>query len=227
LRSCGPLRSRRAGNWHTVVAIGSIIGLNYLWKLPIVATIKANPGHTAILVGSYFALGIGWSFIKWVLFLHKQNFKYRDFKTQFLSKNNAKELTPELAAALMEKLDEHNKYESYPNERISATPPQFGPGGLKPSLSGRLGCEDPLNIHLTPEQQTTCYNHMAQLLREAKPLGLNISDKKKADYDRYVHCGDVYRHAGVPGSNAADESTGSIPGLGYNPSFKECPPADK
>jgi hypothetical protein len=113
------------GVWATVVAIGSIIGLNYLWKLPIVATIKANPGHTALLIASYFALGIGWSFAKWVLFLHKQNFKYRDFKTQFLSKKNAKELTPELAAALMEELDSHNRYESYPDRRISANAPQF------------------------------------------------------------------------------------------------------
>jgi hypothetical protein len=113
------------GVWATVVAIGSIIGLNYLWKLPIVAAIKANPGHTALLIASYFAIGIGWSFVKWVLFLHKENFKYRDFKTQFLAKKNAAELTPELAASLMEDLDSHNKYEAYRDHRISATPPQF------------------------------------------------------------------------------------------------------
>jgi hypothetical protein len=112
------------GVWATVVALGTIFGLNYLWKLPVLATIKANPGHTALLIGAYFALGIGWSIFKWVLFLHKQNFKYEDFKAQFLQKNNAKELTPALAVQLLEGIVDFNKYLST-EDRVSADPPQF------------------------------------------------------------------------------------------------------
>src|SRR5208283_1044261 len=56
------------GGWATIVAIGSVVGLNYLWKLPILATVRANPGHTALLVLSYFFIGTCWSFVKWYFF---------------------------------------------------------------------------------------------------------------------------------------------------------------
>ena len=104
--------------------------------------------------------------------------------------------------------------------------PVYGPQGMQPSLSGRLGCDDPLTFHLTPEQRQTCYNHMAELLKEAKPLGLNISDRKKGDYDRAVHCFNTYTRGGVPPSDSHDDSS-PIAGLGYVPTFKECPPGDR
>ena len=109
----------------------------------------------------------------------------------------------------------------------AAPRPVYGPQALQPSLSGRLGCDDPLHIHLTPDQAQVCANNLAAIARAAKPLELNISARNKADYDRKVHCQDVYTHAGMPSSGSRDPSGGSIAGLGYVPSFKECPPGDR
>jgi hypothetical protein len=73
----------------------------------------------------------------------------------------------------------------------------LGPRGLLPSLSGRLGC-DLQDRRLTPEQRQVCANNLVRLAREARPLGPNIPDNKKAGYDRYVRCSQDYRRAGVP-----------------------------
>lgn len=112
------------GFWATVVAIGSIVGLNYLWKLHLIDTIKANPGHTALLVLSYFVIGVFWSVAKWFFFLHKENFKYETAKAKFLQSKNAQTLTGELAAKLFEELERINSHAYYEKEKINATPPQ-------------------------------------------------------------------------------------------------------
>jgi hypothetical protein len=70
---------------------------------------------------------------------------------------------------------------------------EAGPKGLLPSLSGRLGCDDPLTFHLTPEQRQACDNRLAKLAREARPLAPNIPDEKQAQYDTHVRCRDTYR----------------------------------
>jgi hypothetical protein len=111
------------GVWATVVAIFSIIGLNYLWKLPIAATIKANPGHTILLILSYFAIGVCWSIAKWYFFLHKENRKYENAKAEFLTGENAKELTGQLAAKMFGYLQDHNNNAYYEKQKINATPP--------------------------------------------------------------------------------------------------------
>jgi hypothetical protein len=113
-----------------------------------------------------------------------------------------------------------------------AATPAPNPGarlrGLLPSLSGRLGCDDAQASRLTPEQRQACANTLARLAQEARPLNIYIPEGKKVDYDRYVHCGEVYRHAGMPASGSHDSSTpGSIAGLGYIPSFAECPVGDR
>jgi hypothetical protein len=68
-----------------------------------------------------------------------------------------------------------------------------GPKGLLPGLSGRLGCDDSLTFHLTPEQRQACDNNLARLAQEAKPLAPNIPDQKQAQYDTHVRCRDTYR----------------------------------
>jgi hypothetical protein len=122
-----------------------------------------------------------------------------------------------------------------------AAPPDSGPKGLLPGLSGKLGCDDPLTFHLTPEQRQVCANNLARLGREARPLELNIPDQKKAAYDRYVHCGKVYRNAGVPPSGSNEDGPitgggvhsnqnptfGTGAGMGHVPSLKECPVGDR
>jgi len=110
------------GAWATAIAIGTIFGLNYLWKLPILTSIKANPGHVALLVLSYFVIGAAWSFVKWYFFLHKANGRYLDFKAKFLETKNVNALDGQLAATLMDELAENNRYLDA-ESRISAEPP--------------------------------------------------------------------------------------------------------
>jgi hypothetical protein len=117
-----------------------------------------------------------------------------------------------------------------PGTPAPAPAPAFGSGskGLLPSLSGRLGCDDAQAVHLTREQHQACVSNLARLAQEAKPLNIYIPEGKQIDYDRYVHCQTVYKHAGMPSSGSHDPSTpGSIAGLGYVPSFAECPPGDR
>jgi len=108
-----------------------------------------------------------------------------------------------------------------------AATPGAGLKGLLPSLSGRLGCDDSEASRLTPEQRQACANALARLAQETKSLSLNIPDQKKAGYDRYVRCFNDYTRGGVPSSGGHDPSSGSIAGLGYVPSFKECPVEDR
>lgn len=112
------------GIWATVVTVGSIIGLNYLWKLSLLTTIKIHPLYTAGLIASYFAIGIGWSTFKWVLFLRKNTFKYSDFKAKFLSDKKTTELTPALAAEMIDSLSEFNRYKGE-EEKVNSGTPQF------------------------------------------------------------------------------------------------------
>jgi len=92
------------GAWATFTFIASLAGLNFLYKLPLLETVKLNPGKTAILIGSYFAAGVVWSIIKWALYLHNKLVAYNDYKAKFLAKNKVTALTPELAAELQEEL---------------------------------------------------------------------------------------------------------------------------
>jgi hypothetical protein len=106
------------GTWATITFIASLAGLNFLYKLPIIATIKLNPGKTAVLVLSYFAAGVVWSIVKWALYLHNKLAAYNDYKAKFLADNKAEVLTGELAVKLQEKLD------SLYNNSISAKAPE-------------------------------------------------------------------------------------------------------
>ena len=106
--------------------------------------------------------------------------------------------------------------------------PEAGPKGVGPSLSGRLGCDEPLTYHLTEAQRQVCSNNMARLGREAKAFDLNIPADKRAEYDRSVHCKDVYTERGgiaplTEYNPDGSVKTGPAAGLGYIPSFKECP----
>jgi hypothetical protein len=101
--------------------------------------------------------------------------------------------------------------------------------GLLPSLTGRAGCDDPASFHLTDAQRVVCDQHMAELVRTAKPLALNMDLDKKADLDRKAKCQAMGKSGGgMPATGSLNESTGSqITGLGYNPSFRECGPGDR
>jgi hypothetical protein len=65
--------------------------------------------------------------------------------------------------------------------------------GLLPSLSGRLGCDDPPGQRLTSEQRQTCYNNAARLAEETRPLAHDIPADKQAAYDHYVFCAKLHR----------------------------------
>lgn len=113
------------GVWATIVAVGSVLGLNYLWKLPIVAVVKANPAHTALLVLAYFAIGVAWTLVKWYFYVHNRVVEYNDYKRDFLKEKKADALTPELAAELSDRLENGHTstWRSAFGGTISAEPP--------------------------------------------------------------------------------------------------------
>jgi hypothetical protein len=119
------LVENESGVWATIVFLGSLFGLNFLWKLPIIDSVKANPGHTALLILSYFAIGVVWSIVKWYFFVHNKMVKYNDYKAKFLAENNATELTPELAVKLVDTIaGSPRRYSGYnDSEGVSAKPP--------------------------------------------------------------------------------------------------------
>lgn len=91
-----------------------------------------------------------------------------------------------------------------------AAPKTYGPEDRRASgPSGKLGCDNPLNIRLTVEQQQACANNQARLTRDAKPLDLIPADKK-AEYDHYEACRN-YRHSGVPGKNWSNPKDDGLP----------------
>lgn len=120
--------------------------------------------------------------------------------------------------------------EAAPPGPAPAPSPPAGAQGLMPSLSGRLGCDDPLTFHLTPAQKQACANNMAQRARAAPQLALNIPDRKQADYDRNVGCHRVYGKAAMPASTTPTDVGVRGPalppdvpgGLGYVPGPKDC-----
>lgn len=101
-----------------------------------------------------------------------------------------------------------------------------GDKGWRPTLTGRLGCEDPASFHLNEGQRAVCQNNVGETARRARPLDLDISDENKAAFDHAARCHEAYGRGGIP---SATESSGgaSIKGLGYVPSLKECPPTDR
>lgn len=118
-------------------------------------------------------------------------------------------------------------------------PPQpaprvYGPGveenGVKPSLSGRLGCDDdPLGRKaLNPEQKQACANNLVARAKAAPPI-LDIPAAKLAEYERNAACKRAYTQQGIPRSasstaaSVADNLPSALPGgLGSIPARKDC-----
>jgi hypothetical protein len=94
------------------------------------------------------------------------------------------------------------------------------PGGVNWGGLG-LGCDDP-NRRLSPEEKERCLKRWkpGQQVAELAPL---IAKEGKIEFDRRIHCRNKYDNASIP--IGAAETMQAL--LGYNPSFKECPPADR
>jgi hypothetical protein len=119
------------GVWATLVAIGTVAALQFLAKVPLLAFVKIHPLGTALAALGYFAAGASWSVFKWYVFLHKSNGKYEEAKAEFVGSEAKTRGVPatnlpwtgELAAKLLDKLEEYNKYKSE-TEKINSVPPQ-------------------------------------------------------------------------------------------------------
>ncbi len=109
----------------------------------------------------------------------------------------------------------------------------YGPvqsGGLKPGLSGRMGCDAPLGFKLDEAQKQACANNMAERAREAGSLGFAMNAAKERRFDRNANCRQAMHAAGIP--TAADteflpQHSALPPGLVPTPSFKDCPLSDR
>jgi hypothetical protein len=114
-------------------------------------------------------------------------------------------------------------------------PRVYGPAvpepGVRPSLSGRMGCdEDPLaRKEYTEGQKQTCANNLTARAKAAPQLPLNISGGKLAEYERNARCHQAYGKQGIPSlhddtdASVAPNLPSALPkGLGNVPAPKDC-----
>jgi hypothetical protein len=87
-----------SGTWATVVTVGSLLGINYLYKLSLFTLAVSNPSHTLGLLLVYLVAGVVWSLIKWYFYLHERLKEFNESQAKFLKDNKATEMTPALAA---------------------------------------------------------------------------------------------------------------------------------
>jgi hypothetical protein len=108
------------GTWATITTIGTILLLNYAWKVPIFKSMIAHPWAVLGWIGVYYACGVVWGILKWTSFVHKKVGAYNEYKAKFLADNKATALTPELAAKLADRLD-NPRYDSKDVTAIAPT----------------------------------------------------------------------------------------------------------
>jgi hypothetical protein len=90
---------------------------------------------------------------------------------------------------------------------------------------GGTGCDDPVR-HLSPEQREHCLKRWGSPNQQIAEIPAMIARDKQAAFDRRIWCRDKYNDAPVPIGTDASQNT-MFPGLGYNPSLKDCPPGDR
>ncbi len=116
---------------------------------------------------------------------------------------------------------------SQPSKPQAAAPP--GPvdadGHFRSGLRLKVGCADPDPFHLTPQEQQTCGEKLAEMAKTAKPLDINIPDDKRAEYERATRC--RASQGAMPSSAGGSNAAGGIGGLGYVPTLRECPPSSR
>jgi hypothetical protein len=116
------------GTWATFTAIATILGLNYISKIPIFEFVTQHPLRLAELIAPFLAGGVVTSIIKWYLYSLKAARLYDDYKEDFLKENNVKEFTGEWAFKLQEALKSGKspKYDDWGNRiAIQAEPLSF------------------------------------------------------------------------------------------------------
>lgn len=82
------------------------------------------------------------------------------------------------------------------------------------ALSGKMGCDDPLGMKLTPAQRQACAGKLGRLVQGMKPLD-NIPERARRDFDRTASCQENRRARNVPQMNPA---AGAEPSANPNPS---------
>jgi hypothetical protein len=89
-----------------------------------------------------------------------------------------------------------------------------GGKGLLPDFRAQLGCNDPVAFRLTTEERRACAESLARLAQAAKPLALDIPDRKRAEYDKYARCLRLQQSVPVPSLDPNDPSSGAevLPG---------------
>lgn len=62
------LTEHNRGGWATIIAIGTIFGLNYLSHVPIFTAIRQHPLIAIGIVIGYLIVGVIWSMAKWAIY---------------------------------------------------------------------------------------------------------------------------------------------------------------
>ena len=78
------------GGRASLLVITVLCVLNWVFHIPVFQYIYHNPLLTTLWVIGYFAIGTGWSVIKWWRYVKRQLEKYYDSKREFIKSNNIK-----------------------------------------------------------------------------------------------------------------------------------------
>jgi hypothetical protein len=87
-----------------------------------------------------------------------------------------------------------------PTPAPAAPKRDYGPKEVGPddyALSGKMGCDDPLGMKLTPAQRLVCAGKLGRLAKDAKPLD-NIPESKRREYDAVARHQEACRQREVP-----------------------------
>jgi hypothetical protein len=96
-------------------------------------------------------------------------------------------------------------------------------GDLVRALRGSVGCDNPDAVGLTKDEREACRRRFHAGLEAAKPLS-GVPAAKRERFDRTVRCQNEYYGAPMPNGHAASNGAGGMPGLGYIPRMRDCPP---
>jgi hypothetical protein len=92
------------------------------------------------------------------------------------------------------------------------------------ALRGSVGCSDPDAVGLTPEEREKCRKRLRAGMENAKPLS-GLTAEKQQRFDRVARCHDEYDPgAPIPPGHTPSNGAGGMPGLGYIPRARDCPP---
>lgn len=84
------VEAKESGVWATITLAAFIVALHFFSDLAMFSWIGDHPWHILGGIGAYFAIGSGWGFAKWFLFLKEKATEYQENRMNFLRDRGVK-----------------------------------------------------------------------------------------------------------------------------------------